>query len=95
MKKLLWLDEEDSVVGSRSDRYDKIATDRGSKITTENRITAGVTSATGPDLVIVPPNYIKPTYVYWNGAVVWYKEICAIENFKIDNFYIKHYSGDR
>ncbi len=37
MKKILWLDEEDSVVGSRSDPNDKIATDLGSKSTTRVR----------------------------------------------------------
>ncbi len=51
MKKLLWLDEEDSVVSSRSDPDDKIAADLGSKSTTENRIATKVTSATGPDLL--------------------------------------------
>ncbi len=47
MKKLLWLDEEDLVVSSRSDPNDKITTDLGSKITTENRIAIRVISATG------------------------------------------------
>ncbi len=51
MKKLLWLDEEVSVVGSISDPYDKIAADLGSKSTTDNRIATGVISATNPDLV--------------------------------------------
>ncbi len=42
MKKFLWLDEEESVVGSRSDPDDKIATDLGSKSTTENRLLLGL-----------------------------------------------------
>ncbi len=45
MKKF-WLDEEDSVVGSISDPDDKIATDLGSKSTTDNRIATRVISAT-------------------------------------------------
>ncbi len=52
MKKLLWLDEEYSVVSSRSDPDDKIATDLCSKSTTENRIATGVISGTGTDLSI-------------------------------------------
>ncbi len=51
IKKLLWLDEEDSVVGSRSDPDDKIATDLCSQSTTENRIATRVISATGPRLL--------------------------------------------
>ncbi len=50
MKKLLLLDEEVSVVSSRSDPDDKIATDLGSKSTTNNRIATRVISATSPDL---------------------------------------------
>ncbi len=52
MKKLLWLDEEGSVVGCRSDPDDKFATDFGNKSTTENRIVTEFISATGPDLII-------------------------------------------
>ncbi len=52
MEKLLWLNEEDSVVSSRSDPDDKIATALGSKSTTKSRIATRVTSVTGPDLVL-------------------------------------------
>ncbi len=51
MKKLLWLDEKVSVVSSISDPYDKIATDLGSKSTTDIRIATGVISATISDLL--------------------------------------------
>ncbi len=50
MKKLLWLDEEVSVVCSISDPDDKIATNPGGKSTTYNRIATGVISGTNPDL---------------------------------------------
>ncbi len=45
------MDEEDSVVGTRSDPDDKIAINLGNKSTTENRIATRVISTVGPDLM--------------------------------------------
>ncbi len=52
------------MVSSRSDPNDKIATDRGSKRTTKNRIATSVISATSPDLVKV--NWFPVTYILAN-----------------------------
>ncbi len=59
MKKLLRLDKEDSVVGSRSDPDDKIATDLCSIRTTENRIAACVISTIGPCPIARPPGVAR------------------------------------
>ncbi len=65
MKKLLCLDEDDSVVGSISDPDDKIASDLSVKSSsTYNRIATGIISATRPDHInsniFKTKNYYQP-----------------------------------